>query len=159
MKLSLQNNVTLWISLSSIVVLSHHKVTYQLELITCMENIYDYFSMWFVWSQLEFLTPVKTKTHNKSGDGSTHKSWLATQEAITLKVEIKFKLKTTDDSSFLGRMKLSIQASCQSQPGTKRHWVSWRSKWIAHNESRTKCGRNVALWFINFTSNELTSVV
>jgi hypothetical protein len=38
-----------------------------------------------------------------------------------LKVEIKFKLKTTDDSSFLGRMKLSIQASCQSQPGTKRH--------------------------------------
>jgi len=38
--------------------------------------------------------PLKTKTHNKSGDGSTHKSWLTTQEAITLKVEIKFKLKT-----------------------------------------------------------------
>jgi hypothetical protein len=79
---------------------------------------------------------MKTKTHNKSGDGSTHKSWLATQEAITLKVEIKFKLKTTGDSSFLGRMKLSIQASCQSRPGTKDiefHGDLYSSQWIQEN--------------------------
>jgi hypothetical protein len=73
LKLSLQNNMTLWISLLSIVVLSHHKVTYQLELSTCMENIYDYFSMWFVWSQLEFLgpTPWKQKHTTRVGMGVT----------------------------------------------------------------------------------------
>jgi hypothetical protein len=95
MKLSLQNNVTLWISLLSIVVLSHHKVTYQLELSTCMESIYDYFSMWYVWSQLEFLAPTTWKQKHTTRVGmGVHKSWLATQEAITLKVEMKFKLKT-----------------------------------------------------------------